>query len=344
MSKRRQDKLVGSLLSLPTFTDEDHSLRLDRQRIHLDWIIENGFTEGNGVLLIAGGLGEGAFLRDSEWQTLAELTVEVADGRVPTAAGVTELSARDAADKARLAADLGMDFIQLTPPHYMGPTDDDVFGFFKYVNDAADIGIIAYNLPWCMPNAFEFRQDIFEKFVDLENVDGLKWGSFSLFHWAGMIRLFKDRFNFIEQGGMLSMGYRLGMVGFIDTLGNVAPRYSLKRWELIREKRFDELDRLDLARFDAELNAARKPKVAVEGAQVQKGANASYPGMGEGPPARTRLSALGMDTGPYFPHQEAVSEAFKQGVIDSIEASGFMEWVDWDQSIFDQVAAPVGAG
>ena len=94
MSKRRQDKLVGSLLSLPTFTDEDHSLRLDRQRIHLDWIIENGFTEGNGVLLSSGGLGEGAFLRDSEWQTLAELTVEVAAGRVPTAAGVTELSAR----------------------------------------------------------------------------------------------------------------------------------------------------------------------------------------------------------------------------------------------------------
>ena len=66
--------------------------------------------------------------------------------------------------------------------------------------------------------------------------------------------------------------------------------------------------------------------------------------MGEGPPARTRLSALGMDTGPYFPHQEEVSEAFRQSVIDSIEASGFMEWVDWDQSIFDEAAAPVGAG
>ena len=59
MSKRRQDKLVGSLLSLPTFTDEDHSLRLDRQRIHLDWIIENGFTEGNGVPPELGRPGRG---------------------------------------------------------------------------------------------------------------------------------------------------------------------------------------------------------------------------------------------------------------------------------------------
>ena len=323
MSNRRQDKLVGSLLSLPTFNDDDYNLLLDRHKTHINWIIEKGFTEGNCVLLIAGGLGEGAFLRDSEWQALAETVVEAADGRAPTAIGVTELSARAAADKAKMAADLGIDFIQMTPPHYMGPTDDDVFGFFKYINDAADIGIIAYNLPWCMPNAFEFRQDLFERFVDLENMDGLKWGSLSVFHWAGMVRLFKDRFNFIEQGGMLSLGFRLGMVGFIDTLGNVAPRYSLKKCELIREKRFDELDQLELIRFDADLNSGRR-------------ADVGYPGMGEGPPARERLLLMGMDTGPYFPNQEPVSEGFRQGVLNSIEASGFMKWVDWDQSIFDE--------
>ncbi len=331
MPNRRKDKLVGPLISLPTFNDDNHNLLLDRQRIHVNWLIENGVTEGNGVLLMAGGLGEGAFLKDSEWQALAEIVVEAADGRAPTAIGVTELSARHAADKARMAADLGIDFIQLTPPHYMGPTDDDVFGFFQHVNDAADVGIIAYNLPWCMPNAFEFRHNLFERFTGLENIDGLKWGSLSLTHWAGMLRLFRHRFNFIEQGGMLALGYRLGMVGFIDTIGNAAPRYSLKRWELIREKRFEELDQLELVRFDADLSGART-LTAVEAA---KGLSANYSGMGEGPPARARLLAMGMDTGPHFPHQEPVSEAFTRSVAASIEASGFMKWVDWDQSIFD---------
>ena len=88
-------------------------------------------------------------------------------------------------------------------------------------------------------------------------MDGLKWGSFSVHHWASMIRLYKDRFNFIEQGGVLSVGYRLGMVGFIDTFGNVAPRYSLKKLELIWEKRWDDFDALELVRFDADANAAR---------------------------------------------------------------------------------------
>ena len=333
MSNPRRDKLVGTLLSLPTFNDENFNLLLDRHKIHINWLIESGITEGNGVLLIAGGLGEGAFLSNDQWRVLADLVVEAADGRTPTAIGISELSAREAVDKAKFAADVGVDFIQLAPPHYMAPTDGDVFGLFKHVNDAADIGIIAYNLPWVMPNAYEFRPAIFERFADLENMDGLKWGSFSVHHWASMIRLYKDRFNFIEQGGILSVGYRLGMVGFIDTLGNVAPRYSLKKLELIREKRWDEFDALDLVRFDADANAARRAVVSPD--QAQKGASGSYPGMGEGPPARARLEVMGMDTGPYFPSQEPVSDGFRKALKDSIDASGFMKWVDWDQSLFD---------
>ena len=340
MSNQRKDKLVGTLLSLPTFNDENYNLLLDRHKTHINWVIEKGITEGNGVLLIAGGLGEGAFLSQNEWRTLAELVVEAADGRTPTAIGITDLSAREAAEKAKFAADAGVDFLQVNPPHYMGPTDDDVFGFFKYINDAADIGIIAYNLPWCMPNAYEFRQGVMDRFVDLENLDGFKWGSFSVNHWASMIRIYKDRFNFIEQGGILSVGYRLGMVGFIDTSGNVAPRYSLKKMELIREKRWEEFDQLELVRVDADAQSTRDTVVSSETAQ--KGATI-YSGMGEGPPARARLEEMGMYTGPYFPHQEPVPDAYRQGVRKSLEIGGFMSWVDWDQSIFDEAKSEVAA-
>ena len=59
MSMRRKDRLVGSLLSLPTFNDEDNNLLLGRQRIPVNWVIENGLTEGNGVLLMAARHAEG---------------------------------------------------------------------------------------------------------------------------------------------------------------------------------------------------------------------------------------------------------------------------------------------
>ena len=35
MADSRRDKLVGSVISLPTFTDDEHNLLLDRQRKHI---------------------------------------------------------------------------------------------------------------------------------------------------------------------------------------------------------------------------------------------------------------------------------------------------------------------
>ena len=326
MADTRRDRLVGVVVSLPTFNDESYNLLLDRQKTHVEWMIERGMTEGNAVLMIAAGLGEGNFMDDGEWRAMADVLVEAADGRVPTGIGLDELSARRAAKKAQYAADAGIDFIQLAPPRYMPPTEEDVFGHFKYVNDAADIGIMAYNLPWCIPGGYNFTQSLFERFAELENMDGIKWGSPQTGHWANMVSLFRDTFSFIEQGGILGVGARLGMSGFIDTLGNVAPRLSLKKWELMREGRFDELD---LMQRDSLESAARA---------VRPG-EADYPGMGEGPPARFRLRTLGMETGPYFPAQAPLTESYVRAAARAIEASGVKDWVDWDQSIFDGIEA-----
>jgi 4-hydroxy-tetrahydrodipicolinate synthase len=140
MVNARQERLVGIVLSLPTFNDDNYNLLLDCQKRHIQWLIEQGITVGNGVLMIAAGLGEGNFLDDDEWRSLADVLVGAAGDKAATCIGVHELSARRAAKKARYAADLGIDFIQLAPPHYMAPSEEDVFGHFKYVNDAADIG------------------------------------------------------------------------------------------------------------------------------------------------------------------------------------------------------------
>ena len=72
MGRSRKEKLVGSILSMPTCCDSEDNLLLDRQRVHLRWLIDHGFKEGSGVLLIAGGMGEGYFLDDDEWYALTD--------------------------------------------------------------------------------------------------------------------------------------------------------------------------------------------------------------------------------------------------------------------------------
>ena len=57
--------------------------------------------------------------------------------------------------------------------------------------------------------------------------------------------------------------------------------------------------------------------------------------MGEGPTARLSLRLLGLDSGPPFPSQAKPSQEYIENARRAVEVSGVLDWVEWDQSIFD---------
>jgi len=228
---------------MPTFNDDRYNLLLDRQRKHVRWLMDQGIKEGSGVLLIAGGVGETYFLEDDEFRALTDLLADEVRGTVPTMVMVSELNARRAAAKARYAADAGIDFVLLSPPHYSLPSEGDIFLHHKYVNDAADIGIVVYNSYWVMPGpGYEFSPALFEQFATLENIVGVKWSASNASNYLGMQTLFGERFNFIENMFVLSLGPRFGTTGFIDMYGNATPRLSLHLWGLLQAGKYDEYE------------------------------------------------------------------------------------------------------
>ena len=185
-------------------------------------------VDGNGVLLAAGGYGEGYFLDDGELFALIDVLVDTAGDKAPTMVGVFDLNARTAARRSRYAGDAGIDFIELGLPHYSCPSEEDVYLYTKYVNDNADVGLMNYNNFWVTPAPkYEITRSLMERFIDLENVVGFKWSSASPAHYVGLLKLFADDFNFIDNGMMNSQGARFGMAGFVDFFGNVAPSLSL---------------------------------------------------------------------------------------------------------------------
>lgn len=324
MARSRREQIQGIVISLPTFCNDNHELLLDRQRKHTRWLIGNGMKEGNAVLMGCGGLGEGYFLSADDFRAVTDVLAEEARGKVPTIVGIFELSARVAAEKAAYAARAGIDFVQLAPPHYMAPSENDVFGHFQYVNDNVDIGIMAYNVPWAMPNpGFEFSAALLERLTTLENVTAIKWSSHDMRHFLRILRLFSERFNFIDNQQIFSLGAKLGMKGYISHSANAAPRLALKEWELLRSGQFDEFDAMYTEmRFD--------PFIKLVGPE-----QVSWVGVGEGPTARLSLRCLGLDSGPPYPAQSNPSEEYMAAVRKAYEESGVLEWVDWDQSIFD---------
>ena len=59
-----KSRLVGSVVSMPTFTNPDYSVKLYKHRHHVRWRLKQGYEEGNCGLLIAGGAGETYMLEE----------------------------------------------------------------------------------------------------------------------------------------------------------------------------------------------------------------------------------------------------------------------------------------
>ena len=326
----RQKKLVGPIGALRTFTTEDGEIDLDKQRFHLNWVIEHGITEGNGCLMVAAGGSEGYFMSDSEWEAEVEMAAEVANGRVPIIAGVFELSAREAVKKARFAKEVGADFVQVTPPHYMVPTDAEVIEHFRWINDSVDIGIFAYNTPWAQPQpGYDFTEKVFEKFVEMENVVGVKWSSFSQAHYVTMARLFADKINLIcnQTQRVLSLPIKLGFKGFVNSDGLVAPRFVLHEWDLWKNKRYDEFDDLMLKTYIDPFLRLSHPE------------DITWKSMGEGPHARLGAEVLGLKMGPAFPAQQPVSKDSVRQRTEGYKKSGLFDWVDWKEESWEEYKA-----
>ena len=115
----------------------------------------------------------------------------------------------------------------------------------------------------------------------------------------------------------------MGSVGFTEFYGNVAPRLTIKLWDLYRNKLYNELDEFELKlEFDPETKLIGPTK-----------SPANF--MGEGTASNMILSAMGMDIGPPFPAQLKIDGENLDAYRQFIQKSGLLEWVDWDQNIFN---------
>ena len=187
-------------------------------------------VDGNGVLLAAGGYGEGYFSTTEELFALIDVLVDTAGDKAPTMVGVFDLNARTAARRSRYAGDVGIDFIELGLPHYSCPSEEDVYLYTKYVNDNADVGLMNYNNFWVTPAPkYEITRSLMERFIDLENVVGFKWSSASPAPLRRPAQALCRRVQLHRQRHDELTGRSIRYGGFVDIFGNVAPRLSLTK-------------------------------------------------------------------------------------------------------------------
>ena len=86
---------------------------------------------------------------------ILEHTVKVVNGRLPVLAGVIDPTTDRVIAHAKAAQSIGVDAVVVTAPFYTRTSQPEVIDHFRYVREAIDIRVIAYDIPACVHTKLE---------------------------------------------------------------------------------------------------------------------------------------------------------------------------------------------
>ena len=232
-----QAKLKGIICATVTPFDDDFELNLGQMYDDTQWWIENGLVEGKACIKVASIMGEVVQLADNEWPALVQTTVQAAAGRVPIISGIHGKETKRSIDDALQAQDLGVTGLQIAPPVWNDPNQDDILRYFEAISDAIEIGVMVYNTPWSSHG--EIMPETFHKMADFEHIVAIKWCQPKSYDYdeAGALA---SKFNLLENGKQLARLYKLGGKGFLDEQALANPQYELQILEHLEAGRYDE--------------------------------------------------------------------------------------------------------
>jgi len=221
---------------VPTmFHDEDLSLNLAGMKRHVEFLLAGGLRRGTATLLSGGGAGDFSTLTLDERIQVAATVVEAADGRIPVAMGAQTTSTLELIQLAKAAADVGAQYIQISPPFYFNTTEGDFFEYVTAAADAADIGIIVYNTYW---TASGVTGSMIERLIEIPQFVGLKWSSPTAIYldFEKAITDFSDRLSIIDNQLNFVTSHILGARSIELHICNHWPEWGVELWQLLEDK------------------------------------------------------------------------------------------------------------
>ena len=221
--------------------DDDYEVDYGKMYDLTQWWVENGMVRGKAMLKVASVMGEFPQLRDDEWPPLIRTVVQAAKGKIDIIAGSHYKDTKRTIEDSLRAQDLGAIALQIAPPAFNDPNQDDILRFYSDLSDAIEIGVMVYNTPWQRHGAI--NADTLHKMADFEHIVAIKWANHDDCQPVEMPALSK-KFNMIENGNDRVGFHKAGGDGFLDKSSIAYPPHELKMWELLEANQYDEAQNL----------------------------------------------------------------------------------------------------
>lgn len=188
--------------------------------------------DGVHGLVLLGTCGENNSLLPAEKRLVLQAAVEVVGGRIPTIAGISELTTERAAEFARDAEAIGVDGLMALPAMVYVPTEEELEFHFRTVARASDLPVMLYNNPPAYRVAITL--DVLRRLTDAPNIVAVKESSPDTRRFTDIINAFSDRYVLMAGLDDVALeGLLLGAAGWISGLTSAFPRESVSLVEAV---------------------------------------------------------------------------------------------------------------
>ncbi|PZO77422.1 MAG: dihydrodipicolinate synthase family protein [Mesorhizobium amorphae] len=195
--------------------------------------LEHLLDAGVHGLFVLGSTSEVVFHGEAERGRIIEHAVKVAAGKVPVMAGVIDPTTDRVIAHSKVAEAAGADSLVITAPFYTRTSQPEIGDHFRYIRDAVDLPIVAYDIPVCVHVKLERATTV--ALAREGVVIGLKDSSGDDGNLRYVLQDMADRPDFFAMTGseiVVDSVLGMGAHGVVPGLGNVDPHGYVKLWNL----------------------------------------------------------------------------------------------------------------
>lgn len=186
----KSQKLEGVIIAMPTPLLENEDI--DIQSLHR--LIDYCVNEGAHGIMLAGTMGEGPAMIDSQKYLLMEAAMEHMNGRIPILATIPCASTRRCLKDVEVANKIKVDYLVCTSPfYYKYPDPQSLMDHLTRISENTDVPIVFYNASGFTNNPVNV--DTMEKIINMEKVVGIKDSSANYTNFVELLRRYPDRNN-----------------------------------------------------------------------------------------------------------------------------------------------------
>src|SRR5260370_31944355 len=155
-------------------------------------LIKRQIEAGIDFLVPCGTTGESPTLTHEEHLRVVEITVELANGKVPVLGGAGGYNTAEVIALARELAALGVDGILSVTPYYNKPTQEGLFQHYRAIAEAVLLPIILYTAH--ARTRLNIEPGTGKRLAEIESIVGIKEASGNVSQMAAILNAVPDDF------------------------------------------------------------------------------------------------------------------------------------------------------